>query len=83
MLLNDNTKREIIKSYDEVLGLDLLEKDEKESVLSEKYILDKIKQRSEAKQNKNYDEADSIRDELLKQGVKLIDKVDKTEYEII
>ena len=82
-LLNDNTKREIIKSYDEVLGLDLLEKDEKESVLSEKYILDKIKQRSEAKQNKNYDEADSIRDELLKQGVKLIDKVDKTEYEII
>ena len=80
MLLNDNTKREIIKSYDEVLGLDLLEKDEKESVLSEKYILDKIKQRSEAKQNKNYDEADSIRDELLSKGIVLIDTREGTIY---
>lgn len=81
--LNDATKREIIKSYDKVLGLDLLKEVTKKTSLSEDYILEQINKRALAKANKNYEEADFIRDELLKNGIKLIDTKDETTYEVI
>ena len=80
---NNSTKREVIRLFDEVLGLDLLTKLEKETSVSEEYILEQIELRKQAKLDKNYALADSIRDNLLKNGVKLIDKVDGTSYEII
>ncbi len=82
--LNDSTKKEIIKSFDTVLSLSLL--DEKEEQIDEEkleYINRKIKERAEAKKNKDYHLADSIRDELLKENIKLLDTREGTTFEII
>ena len=46
--------------------------------ISENEILIKINQRNEARVNKNYKEADKIRDELLDKGVLIEDKDGKT-----
>ncbi len=46
--------------------------------ISENEILIKISQRNEARVNKNYEEADKIRDELLDKGVLIEDKDGKT-----
>lgn len=81
--LNDLTKKEIIKSFDKVLGLDLLKKEEIKLDIDEKYILDKIEERRKAKENKDYLLADKIREELLNKNVRLIDTKDNTTYEII
>ncbi len=78
--LNERTKKEIISLYDEVLSLDLL-KNDKVLKLDEEYILSKIEERNLFKANKNYAKADEIRDELLKQGIKLIDTKEGTKYE--
>ncbi len=82
--LNDSTKKEIIKSYDEVLSLSLF-KETKEEITDEKikYINKKIEERAEAKKNKDYALADSIRDELLKENIRLIDTKEETTFEII
>ena len=81
--LNDKTKKEIIKSFDKVLGLDLLKKEEIKLEIDEKYILDKIEERKKAKENKDYLLADKIREELLNKNIRLIDTKDNTTYEII
>ena len=82
--LTDKTKISLIKDFDQVLSLDLFVIEEKE-INSElaKMVEEKIKIRQEAKNNKNYQEADKIRDELLEQGIKLIDTKEGTIYEII
>lgn len=81
--LNDLTKKEIIKSFDKVLGLDLLKKEEIKLDIDENYILDKIEERRKAKENKDYLLADKIREELLNKNIRLIDTKDNTTYEII
>ena len=82
--LTDNTKQEIINSYDFLLGLDLLVPvDKKELKIDEDYILNKIKERKEAKENKNYTLADEIRKELLDQGIILVDLKDQTIFKQI
>ena len=43
----------------------------------------KIEERKEAKKNKDFAKADSIRDELLAKGIKLIDTREGTTYELI
>ena len=48
--------------------------------ISEKEILIKINQRNKARENKNYKEADKIRDELLDKGVLIEDKDGKTTW---
>ena len=48
--------------------------------ISENEILIKINQRNEARVNKNYEEADKIRDELLDKGVLIEDKDGKTTW---
>ena len=82
--LNDGTKFALIEKFDEVLSLNLTVVEEKiiDSEL-EKEILSKIKLRSEAKKNRDFSTADSIRDELLSKGIKLIDTRDGTTYELI
>ena len=47
-------------------------------LISENEILIKINKRNQARLNKNYDEADKIRDELLDKGVLIEDKDGKT-----
>ena len=82
--VNDVTKRSLIEDFDKVFSLDLL-KEESIDIDSdlEKEIEEKIKQRAEAKRNKDFALADSIRDELLAKGVKLIDSREGTTYELI
>ena len=81
--LTDNTKRKLIESFDKVLSLNLLsgEFNEIDSDL-EKYILEKIEERNIAKKNKDYELADSIRNELLDKGISIIDTRDGTKYEV-
>ena len=82
--LSDKTKRLLVEDFDTVLSLDLLKEEKKEvNTDLEKMILEKIEERKEAKKNKDFALADQIRDDLLKQGVKLIDTREGTTYELI
>lgn len=81
--VNDGTKRKLIEKFDEVLSLDLSKVDEVSSEHDDEEILKKIELRNEAKKNKDFVTADAIRDELLEQGVRLIDTREGTTYELI
>lgn len=50
------------------------------STIEEKYILEKIEARIQARKSGNYKLADKIRDELLKNGIVIEDKQNKTEW---
>ena len=79
--VNDDTKYHLVSAWDEVLSLDLLKKDQPK-VENEEYILNKIKERNEAKKNKDYQTADAIREELLNKGIILKDTREGTIYEL-
>lgn len=79
--VNGTTKIKLIESWDKVFSLDLLVDDNKTT--DNKDILLLIEERNIAKKNKDYIKADSIRDNLEKQGIKLIDGREGTTYEII
>ena len=83
--VNNKTKLELIKSFDSVLSLNLLDSSVKKNIneAKEQYILDMIEKRKIAKQNRDFELADSIRDELLKDGIVLKDTREGTTYEII
>ena len=81
--VNNNTKIELIKSFDNVLSLNLLE--EKEKIIDEElveYIEHKIEERKIAKQNKNYELADKIRKELEDKNIIIKDTREGTIYEV-
>ncbi len=78
--VNNHTKLELIKSFDKVLSLDLIKKQEENLNDKDDYIMEKIKERNEAKKNKNYNLADKIRDDLKKDGIILIDTREGTTY---
>ncbi len=59
---------------------DWLEFKKRKVLISESEILNKINDRNKARDNKNYEEADKIRDELLDKGVLIEDKDDKTTW---
>ncbi|MBQ9135674.1 MAG: cysteine--tRNA ligase [Lachnospiraceae bacterium] len=75
--MNDKTKKELTKSFDEVLSLDLLNAKAEEAPAVdaelESYVLAKIEERKEAKKAKDFATADAIRNELLEQGIILED----------
>ena len=79
--VNDYTKICLIKEFDKVLSLNLLELESKENINQE--IMDLINKRNEYKKNKDFVNADNIRDELLSRGIRLIDTRDGTTYEFI
>ena len=82
--VNGTTKLEIIKDFDKVLSLDLLKKEEvKIDNELDNYIQEKIKERNEYKKNKDFVNADKIRDELKMKGIIMKDTRDGTTYEII
>mgnify|MGYP004510049385 CR=1 FL=1 len=88
--INDATKRALIASFDEVLGLKLLEhaaalREKKAAPAGEDAatIEDLIAQRAQAKADKNWAEADRIRDELKAQGIELIDTKEGTTWKRI
>lgn len=78
--INNNTKLELIASFDKVLSLDLL-KSEEDCFDEEEYIIEMIEKRNIFKKEKNYDEADKIRKILLDKGIILKDTREGTVYE--
>ena len=77
---NDKTKLAIIESFDKVLSLDLIAhakalSEEGTSVDPEleKYVLDAIERRAQAKKAKDFATADAIRNELLEKGIEIKD----------
>jgi len=79
--LSGLTKISLVKSFDTVLSLDLLKKEEKVDDDLDSFVQEKIQERILAKQNKDYQKADAIRDELLAMGIRLKDGKEKTTYE--
>ena len=79
--LNNNTKLYLIEDFDKVLSLNLTSEEEIDEELVN-YINEKIFKRNEAKQNKDYELADKIRDELLSRGIILKDTREGTTFEI-
>lgn len=81
---SNKTKIEVIKSFDEVLSLDLLKESEFE--ISEellKYINERINERNLAKNNKDFKTADLIRDELASKNIIIKDTREGTIFEVI
>lgn len=79
--INNNTKLSLIESFDKVLSLDLLKEDKiDEKVVS--YINEMIEKRKEAKINKDFALADSIRNELMEKGIILKDTREGTTFEV-
>lgn len=81
--LTDFTKLYLIEDFDKVLSLDLTSDEKEVDQDLESYIQNQIEERNIAKQNKDYEKADSIRDELLEKGIRLIDSRDGTTYELL
>ena len=81
--LSDFSKLYLIDNFDQVLGLDLIEEEKEVNEDLEKYVLSKIEERAEAKKNKDFAKADSIREELLAKGIKLNDTREGTTYEVL
>ena len=81
--LTDFTKLYLIDDFDKVLSLDLIDEVKEVDSELENYILSKIEERNQAKRDKDYTKADSIRDELLEKNIKLIDSREGTTYELL
>lgn len=83
--ISNKTKLELIKSFDSVLSLGLLDATDKKKIDLEKeqYILEMIEKRKEAKINRNFELADSIREQLLNEGIVLKDTREGTTYEVL
>ncbi len=72
--MTDRTKRELAKSFEEVLSLGLfaVRKEEEDPELVA-YVLKRIEERTAAKKAKDFKTADAIRDELSAKGIILED----------
>ena len=78
--VNGHTKLELIKKFDKVFSVNLINEKNKND---DKEILDLIEKRSEAKKNKDFELADSIRSELESRGIILVDTREGTTYKIV
>ncbi len=84
---NNATKAALIEDFDTVLCLDLMkapaekEKPQADPEL-EKYILERIEARKEAKKNKDFAAADAIRHELAAKGIAIKDTRERTVWTI-
>uniref|UniRef100_UPI0040577FEC cysteine--tRNA ligase n=1 Tax=Agathobacter sp. TaxID=2021311 RepID=UPI0040577FEC len=89
--VNDRTKLELIKDFDYVLSLKLLETgktmaEEANSGVDaelESFILAKIEERTKAKKAKDFVAADAIRAELLEKGVAIKDTREGVKWELV
>ena len=83
---DDATKAALIRSFDEVLSLNLAKEEEKAAPKEEdselsSYVESMIALRAAAKKEKNFAEADRIRSELLEKGIVLKDTREGTFWE--
>ena len=94
---SDDTKLALIRDFEQVLSLGLIEAAEKLNAEKAKaeaesapdvspellaYINERIEARRAAKKAKNFAEADAIRDELLAKGITLLDTREGTKFTI-
>ena len=86
---NDETKLALIRDFDRVLSLDLIEKSKKPSDGAEEispelleYINERIEARRLAKKERRFADADAIRDELSAKGITLVDTREGTTYKV-
>lgn len=92
---NDKTKLALLADFDRVLSLSLideakkLKEDKKEEASSvavddefSKYVEEQLALRADAKKNKNWAEADRIRDELTAKGVKILDTPEGSKWSL-
>ena len=85
---NDATKLALIADFDRVLSLNLLaaaealnkKKAEEEAASADPEIDALVAARTEAKKEKNWAEADRIRDELKARGIEIIDTPQGTKW---
>ena len=80
--LSNHTKLELVKKFDNALSLSLIKENKIDSDL-EKYILEKIEERKQAKINKNYELADNIRKELEEKNILIKDTREGNTFEIL
>ena len=73
----------MIRSFDEVLSLDLIQDKKAIDDTMKQEIEELIRKRDQYKKEKNYVEADRIRDELKERGIQLIDRRDGTTFELL
>lgn len=76
--LNNATKFALVEKYDEVLGLKLTEFEEAEDIPED--IKDLAEKRWQAKQKKDWETSDKLRDEIKAKGYEVLDSKEK--YEI-
>ncbi len=84
--ISEKTKLALINDFDRVLALDLtkpVEKPENETSDGDPEILRMIELRAAAKKEKNYAEADRIRNELASRGIQLVDTPQGTTYKLV
>lgn len=81
--LNDSEKLYLVKDFDQVLGLNLIVNDKEIDSELVEYIEKKIEERKNAKKNKDFALADSIRAELLDKGIELVDTREGTIYKVV
>lgn len=84
--MNDATKLALVKSFDEVLSLDLIRAAQEKGgggveTELEQFILEKIEERKKAKKEKDFARADAIRAELLEKGIAIRDTREGTVWE--
>lgn len=81
--LSDNEKLLLIKEFDKVLSLSLLEESVQEINEELKLKIEQmIEERNNAKKEKNYDLADKIRNDLSEMGIIIKDTREGTIYEV-
>ena len=78
--INDYTKIKLIEKFDEVLSLDLLKSD---IIEIPDEILKLVEERNNYKKDKNFEEADKVRDKITTLGYKILDTRDGTKIERI
>ena len=81
--INNSTKLALIESFDKVLSLNLIKQEEEIDEELLKYINESIEKRKNAKINKDYALADTIRKELEEKGIILKDTREGTTFEVI
>ena len=80
--LTDKTKTELIRNFDKVLGLNLVNINQNKIHPQHEEIMELIEKRNKYKEDHRFEEADGIRGELLSRGIELIDTKEGTIYKI-
>lgn len=80
--INGYTKLKLIRSFDKVLGLDLISEFAGELHPQHDEIMALIEKRAEFKKEHKFTEADGIRDELSSRGIEIVDTREGTIYKL-